>query len=693
MKFVFYILLVFGLVLSMTHCVPAESDDEIKDEPETEVPEAKPLPPPVDPDLPGEGEKPSEPEADEPAPGEPAPGEPGPGPGELGPGESEDPDVPLTPDPALPVNPIVEIFSCNFVTSGMPVGYQTINANNLAVVQPSQAKIPFPSDPDNPSYIPPLMGVPFYKEYMDDAKANWHSYRLSSGTYAMTSYACDGRKDTSADNWLITDALDINSDKALIQWQIAAAVDADYPYPEYCEVYVSNSPELSDFKSSGIRIHQGEVYLNHRDNDRFNIVNYLLEGYKDKKIYLAFRHTSPGASKMGITLYKLTVSDFFLDKVDVEVSSMNCWWDCKPTNVTGLHYPIDAELTSQITIHNVGHDIKNTSFKVSYTYDGKTVTENTPNVSLKRGGTYRYEFKEKMVYNSTSGFTVNVAGLPGETRLYANYRTLTGLVTVKRPVMIRVLYEEASGLNCSVCSTLFNSLDQINTVYPNRTVGVMHIVDRAQQQPYPASVGSAYKDFVSSKSRPNQAPPYAAANRDKAFMRNGGIMPGLSDLARSPNLETPLIEDYTSVCYTPLEITATHRFSVDGKKMFVDVTVEALQDIDELNYGIGGLIVEDKVQHAKYTMLNLGAPVFNHLVRGVLGDMKKGVTGVIPSSMKDGQKVTHTFEYDIPEKYDVLTPNQGQMYAAVMLIRADESILTCNKTKKNAATKVAYRWK
>lgn len=649
MNSVFYTLLTFCIAFSMTCCSPAEVDDK-----------------------PGGGET-EEPEKPE----EPAP--------------PKEPEFPQTPDPDLPDNPIEERFSCDFTATAMPQGYQTINANNLEVVQPSTAKIPMPMDPDDPTAVPDLRPFVLHPGYENSTQPNWHSYQLKDGKYALTSYACDGKKNTKADNWLITTGIDISSSKALIQWKMCAAVDFDFPYPEFYEVYISTSPELSSFTTTGALIYKNETYHNHIGNDQINKVDYLLEGYKDKTIYLAFRHTSPGAEKIGITLHKLTVSDFLLDEVDVEASQANCWWDCKPAKVTGVNYPIGAELTPEITILNQGYHLEKTTFKVSYTYAGKTVTETTPAVSVKQGKTYSYQFKEKLVYNGEPGFTVTVYPLPGETRLYSNRCNKEGLTTVKRPVMIRVLYEEASGQNCSVCSTLFRALDDLDAAYPGRTVGVMHIVDREVQRPYPAATGNAYKNFVASKSRPNQAPPYAAANRDEAFKRDGGIMPGLPPLARKPNLETPLIEDYTSVCYTPLEITATHRFSDDGRKMFVDVEVEALLDLEGLNYGIGGLVVEDNVQHKTYTMLNLGAPVFNHLARGVLGDMEKGVTGVIPATMTDGQKVTHTFEYDIPEKYDVLTPNRDQLYAVVMLIRPDKSILTCNKTTKKAAGKAAYR--
>lgn len=660
MKSVFYSLLTLCLVCSLAGCSPADSGDKPGDE--TETPDVPPLTPPDDPDKdPSNPGDPGDPDPGDPNPGEPGPGEPG------TPDNPDNPGTPVTPDPDLPENPIVEFFSRNFVTLPTPDDYQMINANGLQVVQPA------------------VVGIPFYEGYENTARGNWYSYSLKGGKYALASYACDTNEGTSADNWLITEGIKVDYDRVLLYWKLCSTNEG---LPQSYEVYLSTSPSLSDFKASQ-PIHQANnIYIDHLGNDYINNVKYMIDGYKGKTIYLAFRHTTSGKYKIGVTLAKLSASSFQLDMRDLEVTSMRCWWDSKPTNVTGMAYPIGAELTAELTIKNAGYDFEEMPLTVSYEYDGKTVAETTEPVSLKQGATYKYQFKKTFTYTDSSGsLLVKVAPLPGETRLYANSRSLSGFTTVKRPVMIRVLYEEASGQNCSVCSMLFREFDKLDAAYPDRTVGAMHIVDRATQCPYPAATGTAYRSYVMSKSRGWAAPPYAAANRNTLYKApNPDIQPGLTATgARTPNLETPLITDFTSQCYTPLEITATHRFSDDRKKMFVDVEVEALQDLEGLNYGIGGLVLEDNVQHKNYSMLNLGKPVFNHLVRGVLGEMKKGVTGVIPASMSDGQKVTYTFEYDIPDMYDVLAPVPDQMYAAVMIIRDDESILTCNKTTKKAA--------
>lgn len=622
-------------VILLLACSPDKEEKLSPDQPEIEQPDVPVIPPAEE-----EPETPPIPDDDGGTSGKPEDNsstEPGDTP------STQPDDTPSTqPDDNPPTDPgdytenSKVLYERDFTTHIDLSNYQMINADGLSI--------------DNPVYV-----------------ANWHQ-NINGSVVSLSSYMYDTSH--KHDHWLITEGFYINAPKVIISWNMMAEL-----FDEHYEVYISTSREKDSFtkKIFAAKLRGG------RDVPERE-VDYLLEGYEGKTIYLAFRHHTPGEKKFILTLNKLTISTFPYDKTDLQTDKV---WLTYPDNLasnqnlsTGTVYPPGLKLKVSMAIKNLGTGIRDGQLTVSYHYEGKEISETISDVYLTHGATYVHTFKEKLLtkptpLNSPQPVTVTVKPLPGEVRLKANSRYIK-LTLLDGDPQYRILFEKVSKLNCAPCGQVFHSYDQLDEKYPDRMIGVCTMYDNGLNPP--ASFGSSYQSLISRIGESYGTPA-------GCYDRSGQAYPQLEDLEWIMNQEI-----FTSRMFPPFAIKVTHDFSEDKTTMRVQVAATCLLDQKDAQVNITALVLEDNIKEYP-NQVGVSKAIHNHIVRTILGDdWRYGLEGVIPTHAKAGETYTHTFTYEVPATFGKHTTDLTQLYAVGSLIdRSTGEVINSNKSKKTTA--------
>lgn len=630
----------FLCVMLLLACNPDKEEKLTPDQPEIEQPDV-PVIPPVE----EEPETPSIPDDDGGTAGKPG-DTPSTKPDD-NPSTAPDDNPSTKPDDNLPTDPgdytesSKVLYERDFTTNVDLRNYQMINADGISI--------------NSPVHV-----------------GNWHQ-NINGTNASLSSYMYDPANDH--DHWLITEGVYIHVPKVIIAWDMMAEL-----YEEDYEVYISTSREKDSFTE---RIFAGSLQGGRDIPERQ--VDYLLEGYEGKTIYLAFRHCTRREKKYILTLNKLTISSFPYDKADLQTDKV---WLTYPDYLasnqnlaTGTTYPPGLKLKVSMAIKNLGTGIKDGQLTVSYNYQGKEVTETISDVYLMHGATYVHTFKEKLLTTSASPntlqpVTATVKPLLGEVRLKANSRYIK-LTLLNGNPQYRILFEKVSKLNCVPCGQVFHSYDQLDKKYPDRMIGVCTMYDNGLNPP--PAFGASYQNMITSI---GQIPGTPAGCYD----RSGSAYPDLGGLEWIMGHET-----FASRMFPPFAIQVTHEFSEDKTTMHVHVAATCLLDQEDAQVNITALVLEDNIKEYPN---QVGVPnaIHHHIVRTILGDnWRYGLEGVIPTHAKAGETYTHTFTYEVPATFGKHTTDLTQLYAVGALIdRSRGEVINSNKSKKTT-TKTTKR--
>lgn len=482
----------------------------------------------------------------------------------------------------------------------------------------------------------------------------WHEERtgLSSSMFD---------KDHDHDHWLITEGFRIDYPKVVVSWTLLAEV-----FEEWYEVYVSTSPDKNSFTKL---IYSDKLKAGRIDS---RTVDRILDGYQGQTIYLAFRHNTSAAQKMTLTLEKLTIYSFPYDEKDLVAEKM---WLTYPESVgedvnvsTGTTYFPGLKLNASIAIKNLGLGLRGEDLHVSYEYGGKKVSEVIPNLYLPQGEIYVHQFSEQLLAEdteNTKSATVTVQPLSGETRVTANSRHIP-LNYLSGDPHYHILFEKVSKTNCGPCGKILYQFDQIDEKYPNRTIGVTTMWDTG------LNYAGGYQGMIADVVGKWGATPIMCYDRTAS--------------ARSieHHIETIMEKGlFGTRMFPPFAVDVTHEFIADT--MFVYMTTTCLADMEDEDYRITALVLEDNIKG--YPQAGVSNPVHNHILRAILGDnWRTGVKGVIPANAKANEKYKYTFKYTIPEKIDKHTIDRTQLYAVASVIDCldKNKIVNSNKTLKEA---------
>lgn len=559
---------------------------------------------------------PDEPKTDEPDPGKPEPGDPEPG----------------EPEPQ------VILYERDFTTEIDLKDYQMINADGIEI--------------NNPIYT-----------------GNWYQSPYG-GSISLSSYLYDTAN--QHDHWLITEGFYIDKPKVIIAWHMVA----EYRDESY-EVYLSTSPDKNSFTD---KIFAGELprWTPEMEKNDKGRVEYLLDGYKGKTIYVAFRHNTPVNKGFLLTLKKLTITSFSHDKEDLATNKIWLTYpDFLPSGKnsdTGTTYPPNTQLNVSMEVKNLGTEIRNGELELTYKYGEKEISETAKGVYLPHDGTFVHTFSQPLLLaaespnNNSPLLTATVRSLPGEIRVDNNTSHIE-LTLLNRDPKYRMLFEKLSKLNCVPCGQVFYSFDQLNEAYPERMIGVCTMYDAGLG--ISSTFAGSYHSMIASI---GQSPGTPAGCYDR-------IGPAFPELEKLQSIMKNGI--FASRMFPPFAIDVTHDFSEDGATMYIHVSATCLIDQENVNLNLTAFVLEDNIKEYP-NQTGVSNAVHNHIIRDILGeDWRLGVANVIPAKAKAGEIYTRTFEYAVPSTYGKHTTDRTQLYAVGSIIDpTDGEIINSNKSSK-----------
>lgn len=480
-------------------------------------------------------------------------------------------------------------------------------------------------------------------------------------------------------HWLITKGFDIKHPKVIVSWKmLAEGMEENY------EVYVSTSPDRNSFpiaseNSSAELIYSTRLTPGH---NKTQTVDWLLEGYQGKTIYLAFRHYKEVSAKaLTLTLEKLSILSLPYDNVDLISDKM---WLTYPKYVsarenvsTGTTYFPGIELKVSVAIKNLGVGLRSQDLSVSYEYGGQKISELIHDVYLPHGETYVHQFNkhfltQKKAENNQT-VVVSVKPLSGEMRVKSNSRFVIMNYLLADP-HYRMLFEKLSKLNCTGCGKILHLFNEMEEEFPDRTIGVTTMYDDGLKPG--GAYASTYWGMIQSTSDTWGTP---ALCYDRF-----GALPFIEMPYIVPIMNTKGV--FAQRMFPPFTIDVEHYFSAEGTTMYVNLTATCLMDLCDEDYGITALVVEDNIKEYPH-QASANKAIHNHIVREILGDdWKTGVKGVIPANAKAGEVFKYTFEYPVPAKFGLHTTDLTQLYVVGSIIDCLDKnrVINTNKSMKTA---------
>ena len=241
----------------------------------------------------------------------------------------------------------------------------------------------------------------------------------------------------------------------------------------------------------------------------------------------------------------------------------------------------------------------------------------------------------------------------------------------------RVVFEKGTGTWCGACPAGDIGFKAMEDTYHDEFIGIaVHNGDPMAMNSYDTSMNLMG---------------YPGCNVDRAPGNTfRDLLPSFNDLQTAYNARKNL----TVPAGISLNITGT------GNTANIEVTATFNTDISNANYRLGVIITEDKVsgtgsgwEQANYYSgtndalgghyQNLPHPVpanqmvYGHVARALLGGYA-GQANTVPTTITNGQVVTHTFNYTIPAG-----STRANMHAVAVLIKQDSDKLIENGEHKS----------
>lgn len=238
----------------------------------------------------------------------------------------------------------------------------------------------------------------------------------------------------------------------------------------------------------------------------------------------------------------------------------------------------------------------------------------------------------------------------------------------------KVLFEEGTGTWCGWCPRGAVAMDYMAETHPETFIGIaVHNND-------PMTLAE-YNDGASIQGFPGM-------NVDRVEL---GAGVGIDTMEAFLNA-------YSQP--TPVAISATSALS--GRDITVDASATFYSNFNNSNFRLGLILVEDHVTGTSsgYAQANYYAGggsgemngyenlpnpvpasemVYDHVGRALIGGYN-GLEGTVPTNLVDGQSISHTFSYTVPEEFDL-----DHLHGVVVLIdQSNGSIVNANKFDINS---------
>lgn len=458
-----------------------------------------------------------------------------------------------------------------------------------------------------------------------------------------------------ADDWLITPAFDV-VEGAVMTWE-ARAIDANYP--DGYEVRVSTTDtELSSFTDIIFSI-AAENIIDENGNSTSRIAP--LADYVGQTVHVAFRNNSTDQFLL------------LLDNIEAKVIPAR---DVKVEGFSSTRYHVqnqDIPLSMRIT-NNGGETLTSIDFNWS---DGvNEYTDNISGLSLASGQSMEitsptmFMAADAIAYDITMSAT-NPNGLED---LNDVDNTTEGVVNGVSFIPTKVVVgEEGTGTWCGWCPRGAVALEYMAENYKDEFIGIaVHNGDPMVVAEYDGNLGIT--GFPGGK-----------------LDRTVDIDPG--------NFEEGHLVKKLGI--EPVQVGLSASGDYDTRKVTIAGDVEFVTKIDDIDFGIAAVIIEDGVTGtgSGYNQANFYSGAFNlvdlsgvdyfdlpdpilaadivydHVAREIIGGFN-GQSGIIPTNVVAGDKASFDFEYTVPANINI-----EKLHVAILVVdKASGAILNGGQT-------------
>ena len=434
-----------------------------------------------------------------------------------------------------------------------------------------------------------------------------------------------------SDDWMMTPAIEGVTANSIVRWE---AVAISMTTSESYSVYVSTEGNTVDDFLAGEEIFS-------IDAESFTLTERSagLGNYAGQTIYLAWRNQS---------------NDQFLLLVDnisvIETIPFDITVDALAVSP---YYEIDDIAYVKSTIVNEGASELN-SFDVEWTIDGNNYTESFSGLSVAPYTAYEFTLSDPITISEavSYNYTVNVSNPNGEMDSNLSNNTSSAAIFGLSSFPTKnVVVEEGTGTWCQYCPVGTVAMEYMEENYPETFIGIaVHNGDPMTVPAYDAAMAETLEGYPSS-------------NIDRFIF---SILPNTANL---DSLHNQLVNKRT-----PVSVSQTITFDETTRELTVIAEANFVTQLSqEMRFSV--IITEDGVTGTSngYNQANAFAGgaegplppydtlpdpvpasqmVYDHVGRALLGGYY-GTENSIEAEVFDGDTKTFTYNYTIPEMFDV----------------------------------------
>ena len=466
----------------------------------------------------------------------------------------------------------------------------------------------------------------------------------------------------ASDKWLVTPAIWVRGKEAKLSWQGMSVTNRLEVGAGY-EILVSttgNTP--ADFTSAAIYTVAEESL------DEWTQHTVNLDEYQNQHIYIAFHNNSAQGEILAI------------DNVDVTGHRGVC--DFVVTTPTHLFGSNSLYVTASITSYS---DEPINDIRVSYTYNDMPITQEYIDINLSKYETFDVTFERpiEVANGDTVSYSVGaiVSGLEQDEIVCS---TVAFMFEPER----RVVIEEGTGMWCTYCPKGIVAMDILHEKYPDSFIGIaIHYDDPMALDEYFGALGlvGLPSGWINRK--------YLSDN-PMVLVENNGVSEYVVDQG---GFETYFVEELNIVVPTNVDITSV---AYKDNQVTVNTTVRSAIDLDNLQYQLAFVVIEENVWQVGYYQKNGFAGkdalingwenrpstvtsdfAFSHVARAIYDDYQ-GVVGSVPEQLLAGEEYETSYTFDLPST--IL--NYDNVYIVAMLIDlTDGSIVNADQSESITA--------
>jgi hypothetical protein len=425
-----------------------------------------------------------------------------------------------------------------------------------------------------------------------------------------------------ADDWLITPIISGIDAKTVLIWK-ARAIDAQFPNGYRVLVSANGGDKIADFKDV--------IQTVSRENPDLTTRAIILDKYAGMDIRIAFHDNS---------------NDMFLLLLDDIIVTKLVDRDAKINGVISSSYALngsDVEVFYQF--ENNGFD-KITSIELEFNDGTTTKTEKIESLDIAFGETYEGIYTYKVVNNNKTNINVKVKSVNNSSDLDdTNNLGSTSFNGVSKLIGKKLVAEEATGTWCVWCPRGAVFMEKMAKDFPDDFIGIaVHNQDPMAVTAYDNGLGdipgfSGYPSVVVNRQNvidPDQMPDY--------------------------------MTEITKREVAPIELNINQ--TKVGRKITVEGDIEFFTNVEDADFGVVVVIVEDGVKGtaAGYNQANayaggqagpmggyesLANPVpasqmtYNEVGRAIPFGFN-GKKDIIPTSVKVGDVFLFSVDYTSP---------------------------------------------